>query len=80
LRSSRDFETYTTFDIVASCLPFLEKGGPLSCRRRLLIVLNLNWPFAPGAGIAMATGATLATRNTALFADLSVPVIDPWTA
>jgi toxin FitB len=32
------------------------------------------------AGIAMATGATLATRNTALFADLSVPVINPWTA
>jgi predicted nucleic acid-binding protein len=32
------------------------------------------------AGIAMATGATLATRNTAHFADLSVPVINPWTA
>lgn len=32
------------------------------------------------AGIAMATGATLATRNTANFADLSVPVINPWTA
>lgn len=32
------------------------------------------------AGIAMATGATLATRNAAHFADLSVPVINPWTA
>ncbi len=32
------------------------------------------------AGIAMATGATLATRNTGHFADLSVPVINPWTA
>jgi predicted nucleic acid-binding protein len=32
------------------------------------------------AGIAMATRATLATRNTAHFADLTVPVINPWTA
>ena len=32
------------------------------------------------AGIAMATRATLATRNTAHFVDLSVPVINPWTA
>jgi predicted nucleic acid-binding protein len=32
------------------------------------------------AGIAMAQHATLATRNTAHFDDLSVPLIDPWTA
>jgi predicted nucleic acid-binding protein len=32
------------------------------------------------AGIALSTRATLATRNTAHFADLSVPVISPWTA
>ena len=32
------------------------------------------------AGIALFTHATLATRNTAHFADLSVPVINPWTA
>src|ERR1700719_4635543 len=32
------------------------------------------------AGIALSTHATLATRNTAHFADLSVPVINPWTA
>ena len=30
------------------------------------------------AGIAVAHGATLATRNTRHFADLPVPVIDPW--
>jgi len=30
------------------------------------------------AGIALASHATLATRNTDHFADLSVPVIDPW--
>jgi len=30
------------------------------------------------AGIAMAHGATLATRNTKHFDDLSTPVINPW--
>jgi predicted nucleic acid-binding protein len=32
------------------------------------------------AGIALAHNATLATRNTPHFRDLSVPVIDPWSA
>jgi toxin FitB len=32
------------------------------------------------AGIAIAHRATLATRNTKHFADLPVPVIDPWAA
>ncbi len=32
------------------------------------------------AGIALARRATLATRNIRHFADLSVPVIDPWGA
>jgi predicted nucleic acid-binding protein len=32
------------------------------------------------AGIALARRATLATRNVRHFADLKVPVIDPWTA
>lgn len=31
------------------------------------------------AGIALATGASLATRNTRHFADLAVALIDPWT-
>src|SRR5437588_10002984 len=30
------------------------------------------------AGIAVARRATIATRNTRHFADLDVPVIDPW--
>lgn len=30
------------------------------------------------AGIVLASHATLATRNTAHFEDLSVPVINPW--
>jgi predicted nucleic acid-binding protein len=32
------------------------------------------------AGIALARHATLATRNLRHFADLKVPVVDPWTA
>jgi hypothetical protein len=32
------------------------------------------------AGIAIARHATLATRNLRHFADLPVPVVDPWTA
>ena len=32
------------------------------------------------AGIAISRKATLATRNVRHFADLDVPVIDPWTA
>ncbi|MBU3694590.1 MAG: type II toxin-antitoxin system VapC family toxin [Rhodocyclaceae bacterium] len=32
------------------------------------------------AGIALARGAVLATRNTRHFADLAVPVIDPWAS
>jgi predicted nucleic acid-binding protein len=30
------------------------------------------------AGIAMAQGATLATRNTRHFDDLPIPVVNPW--
>jgi predicted nucleic acid-binding protein len=32
------------------------------------------------AGIALARHATLATRNVRHFADLKIPVVDPWTA
>lgn len=32
------------------------------------------------AGIALARHATLATRNVRHFADLKVPVVDPWAA
>jgi predicted nucleic acid-binding protein len=31
------------------------------------------------AGIVLAQRATLATRNTAHFADLAVSVVNPWT-
>jgi predicted nucleic acid-binding protein len=42
------------------------KGRPVELRDTMI------------AGIALASRATLATRNTSHFEDLSVPVIDPW--
>jgi predicted nucleic acid-binding protein len=32
------------------------------------------------AGIVLAQHATLATRNTAHFDDISAPLVDPWTS
>nr|WP_294564009.1 type II toxin-antitoxin system VapC family toxin [uncultured Rhodopila sp.] len=32
------------------------------------------------AGIALSTGASLATRNTGHFADVAITLIDPWAA
>jgi predicted nucleic acid-binding protein len=43
-----------------------EKGRPVELRDTMI------------AGIVLACHATLATRNTAHFADLAVPVINPW--
>lgn len=40
----------------------------------------VDWRDTMIAGIALASRATLATRNTSHFADLSVPVVNPWTA
>ena len=43
------------------------KGHPVDARDTMI------------AGIALATRATLATRNTPHFADLTVEVVNPWT-
>ena len=45
-----------------------KKGRPGELRDRMI------------AGIALACHATLATRNTSHFDDLSVPVINPWAS
>jgi len=45
-------------------------------RKRLGRPVNIRDTFI--AGIALAHAATLATRNTRHFSDLSVPVVDPW--
>ncbi len=65
-------ERYASFDLAAAReaadLMALRKarGRPVEFRDTMI------------AGIALSTRATLATRNTAHFADLSVPVINPW--
>jgi toxin FitB len=65
-------ERYALFDIAAAQqaadLMALRKarGRPVDFRDTMI------------AGIALSTRATLATRNTAHFADLSVPAINPW--
>ena len=65
-------ERYASFDLAAAQeaadLMALRKarGRPVEFRDTMI------------AGIALSTRATLATRNTAHFADLSVPVINPW--
>jgi len=67
-------ERYASFDLAAAQeaadLMALRKarGRPVEFRDTMI------------AGIALSTRATLATRNTAHFADLSVPVINPWAA
>jgi toxin FitB len=45
-----------------------RKGRPVELRDTMI------------AGIVLAQNATLATRNTSHFNDLSVPLINPWTA
>ena len=66
-------ERYAPFDVAAAqhaaALMALRKtrGRPVDLRDTMI------------AGIALSTRATIATRNTAHFADLSVPVVNPWT-
>ena len=45
-----------------------RKGRPVDLRDTMI------------AAIALAHHATLATRNTAHFDDLSIPLVNPWTA
>lgn len=65
---------YASFDVTAAeeaaslMVQRKVKGRPMDFRDTMI------------AGIALSTRATLATRNTAHFADLSVPVVNPWTA
>lgn len=65
---------YAVFDI-----PAAEQAAELmaSCKLKGLPVDHRDTMIA---GIALATHATLATRNTSHFEDLSVPVVNPWEA
>jgi toxin FitB len=67
-------ERYAAFDIAAAqhaadlMAARRTRGRPVDFRDTMI------------AGIALSNRATLATRNAAHFADLSVPVVNPWTA
>ena len=50
----------------------------IAARGRVGFVVDIR--DAQIAGIAISRGATLATRNTRHFRDLSTPVVDPWQA
>jgi predicted nucleic acid-binding protein len=65
---------YAIFDI-----PAAEQAAELMAQRRLK-GRPMDHRDTMIAGIALATRATLATRNTSHFADLSVAVVNPWTA
>jgi toxin FitB len=67
-------DRYAVFDVVAA-----QEAAELMASRRTL-GRSVDFRDTMIAGIALATRATLATRNTAHFADLSVPVVNPWTA
>jgi predicted nucleic acid-binding protein len=45
-----------------------KKGRPVELRDTMI------------AGIALSQHASLATRNTTHFDDVSVPLVNPWTA
>ena len=65
--------------VVAFDLAAAEAAAALASERR-----RKGWPIdvrdTQIAGIALARRAAIATRNAKHFGDLSVPIIDPWTA
>jgi predicted nucleic acid-binding protein len=63
---------YVVFDIAAA-----EQAAQLMAQRRLR-GRTVDHRDTMIAGIALASRATLATRNTSHFEDLSVPVVNPW--
>ena len=67
-------ERYAVFDVAAA-----QQAAELMASHRTR-GRTVDFGDTMIAGIALATRATLATGNAAHFADLSVPVVNPWTA
>jgi hypothetical protein len=63
---------YLFFDVTAA-----EQTAELTAQRKLK-GRSVDFRDTMIAGIALASRATLATRNTSHFEDLSVPVVNPW--
>jgi hypothetical protein len=78
---TKSFETVLEKKIEGRVAPFDTAAG----ERAAFLMASRKTKGKPGdardtmiAGIALACRATLATRNTAHFDDLAVPVINPW--
>ena len=63
-----DFDVAAAAQAAAVVAARQTRGQPVDVRDTLI------------AGVILARRATLATRNTRPFSDLSVPIVDPWTA
>jgi predicted nucleic acid-binding protein len=63
-----DFDTAAAASAASIAAERQRKGRPADLRDTQI------------AGIALGRRATLATRNVRHFADMSVPIVNPWTA
>ena len=63
-----EFDTASAVAAAGLAASRRARGRPVDLRDTLI------------AGIAVARNATLATRNVRHFADLDVPVVDPWAS
>ena len=63
-----DFDSAAATEAAALAADRRKAGRPVDIRDTLI------------AGIALARGAALATRNVRHFSDLRVPLVDPWEA
>jgi predicted nucleic acid-binding protein len=80
---SFDFERFMDTDIQGRVVAFDSEAARLTAtviatRRRIGRSGELRDSMI--AGIVIATGADLAARNTRHFNDLSITLVDPWTA
>ena len=78
-----EFEAVLREDIDGRYLPFDTAAAEQTAKflaRRKALGLPVEYRDTMIAGIVLATRATLATRNTARFADASITVINPWQA
>jgi toxin FitB len=78
-----EFERLVEDDIQGRVVPFDASAANaaallMAARRRAGRTGDLRDTMI--AGIVIAGHATLATRNTRHFADLPIPVVDPWSA
>jgi toxin FitB len=82
-RMAKELAAVLSEEIEERCAPFdvaaAQQAADLMSARRAR-GRSVDFRDTMIAGIALANRATLATRNTSHFADLSVPVVNPWTA